>query len=215
MGAANASEAWMTQLGTRSGMGAFGLHNGSLFAPNAFMFAVDRASALARSRKFLRANYKLCKRGVRVLPAGVQSWPEQAPFRNNMPGQNDGTPGASFNYNPKVWGHVNERLPFHLFGRDFRELPIPECIWQGGNADMNCTQTGPSMPLHLLMNAMAHSSTLRKPSGIVRSHKHDVQRAVSAETISPPQSSTGSDQQPDRKEIARLARVREREGLMA
>ena len=45
-----------------------------------------------------------------------------------------------FDYNPLVYGHVNERLPYFLFSREFAERPIPSCIWQGDHATMNCTQ---------------------------------------------------------------------------
>ena len=54
----------------RSGHGSYLLHNGTMSSPLGFMFAVDRAAALQRSRRFLQAQYRICKVGVRVLPPG-------------------------------------------------------------------------------------------------------------------------------------------------
>ena len=33
--------------------------------------------------------------------------------------------GKPFCYNPLVWGHVNERLPMHLFSHEFVERQAP------------------------------------------------------------------------------------------
>ena len=67
------------------------LHNGTLSSPLGFMFAVDRAAALQRSRRFLQAQYRMCKVGVRVLPPGLDGAPDAA--RLSHPG---------FDYNPLV-----------------------------------------------------------------------------------------------------------------
>ena len=114
----------------RYGVGAWPLHNGTLSSPLGFMFAVDRAAALQRSRRFLQAQYRICKVGVRVLP----------------PGNTLGAPNAArlsppaFDYNPLVYGHVNERIPFFIFGHEFEERPVPDCLFEGHHANMNCTQ---------------------------------------------------------------------------
>ena len=94
------------------------------------MFAVDRAAALQRSRRFLEAQYRLCKVGARVLSPGLLGAPRAARL-----------PAPGFDYNPLVYGHVNERIPFFVFGHEFVERDeIPDCLWQGDHATMNCTQ---------------------------------------------------------------------------
>ena len=114
----------------RYGVGAWPLHNGTLSSPLGFMFAVDRASALQRSRRFLEAQYRMCKVGVRVLPPGMHGAARAARL-----------PAPAFDYNPLVYGHVNERIPFFVFGKEFVERPhIPPCLFEGDHADMNCTQ---------------------------------------------------------------------------
>ena len=113
----------------RSSVGAWPLHNGTLSSPLGFMFAVDRASALQRSRRFLEAQYRICKVGVRVMPPGTHRAP--VPARLPAPG---------FDYNPLVYGHVNERIPFFVFGHEFVERPMPDCLFEGDHASMNCTQ---------------------------------------------------------------------------
>lgn len=145
--AATGSEEWIAQVGRRALEGAYMHHNGTLYSPDCFMFAVDRASVRSRSRDFYFANYQLNLHGVRVIPEGA----------------NTASPGAvrhgnGFNFNPLVWGHVNERLPLFLFNREFRELPqLPRCLFattlypdglpgevaQGNwsHVMMNCTQT--------------------------------------------------------------------------
>ena len=143
--AANTSATWISNIGRRASEGAYFLHNGTLFSPIGFMFAVDRRSVHLRSLRFLEANYRLCKYGVRVLPEGWTSYPPQnlgnVPA---LPGQNVNGFGAKpFIFNPLIWGHVNERLPFHLFGHEFVERPMPECIFRGIHANMNCTQPAP------------------------------------------------------------------------
>ena len=148
--AASTSELWMANIGRRASEGAYFLHNGTLFSPIGFMFAVDRRSVHLRSPRFLEANYRMCKYGVRVLPEGWSSHPPQfkpgdAP---DLPGQNANGFGAKpFIYNPLIWGHVNERLPFHLFGHEFVERPVPECVMGGVHANMNCTQAAPPRSL--------------------------------------------------------------------
>ena len=130
----------MASVGRRSAEGAYFLHNGTLYSPIGFMFAVDRRSVHMRSLQFLEANYRMCKYGVRVLPEG---WVDHAPS-TQMPAQNaNGFGGKSFCYNPLIWGHVNERLPMHLFGHEFIERPAPACIIEGQpkrHVDMNCSQ---------------------------------------------------------------------------
>ncbi|KAL1526340.1 hypothetical protein AB1Y20_015054 [Prymnesium parvum] len=120
---------WMQHVvGRREEAGAYPLHNGSLKSPEGAMFAVDRATVLRRSRRFYEANYHMAKYGVRVLPPG-------------QTGQKRASSQAAFDYNPLVWGHVNERLAPWQFGRDFVEAPdIPSCIWCTDHAIMNCTQ---------------------------------------------------------------------------
>lgn len=114
---------------TRAGVGAWPLHGGTLNSPLGFMFAVDRASALQRSRRFLEAQYRMCKVGVRTLPPG-QSGASRASW----------LPAPAFDYNPLVYGHVNERIPFFVFGHDFEEREVPDCVFEGDHASMNCTQ---------------------------------------------------------------------------
>jgi hypothetical protein len=114
---------------SRAGVGAWPLHNGTLNSPLGFMFAVDRAAALQRSRRFLEAQYRMCKVGVRTLPAGMTG-AGRAAF----------LPQPGFDYNPLVYGHVNERIPFFVFGRDFEERETPGCVFDGDHASMNCTQ---------------------------------------------------------------------------
>lgn len=120
---------WMEHVaGKREEVGGYPLHNGTLKSPQGAMFAVDHATALMRSRTFYHANYRMAKYGVRVLDPGKSGAPRAA--RRDV----------AFDYNPLVWGHVNERLAAWQFGRDFVELPIPDCIWHGDHATMNCTQ---------------------------------------------------------------------------
>jgi hypothetical protein len=106
---------------SRAGVGAYPLHGGALVSPLGFMFAVDRA--------FLEAQYRMCKVGVRALPRGLHGAPAAAAL-----------PAPGFDYNPLVYGHVNERLPYFLFGHEYAELPMPECVWHGDHATMNCSQ---------------------------------------------------------------------------
>ena len=62
----------------------------------------ERLHLLAqRSKRFLQAQYRMCKVGVRVMPPGREGGAARAARLTN--------PG--FDYNPLVWGHVNERLP--------------------------------------------------------------------------------------------------------
>ena len=114
---------------SRSGDGAYPIHQGVLSSPLGFMFGVDRASALLRTRRFYEAQYRLCRVGLRAMPKGRLGAPAAAFLR---------APG--FDYNPLVYGHVNERLPYFLFIREFEERPVPDCIWTGDHATMNCTQ---------------------------------------------------------------------------
>jgi hypothetical protein len=79
----------------RYGVGAWPLHNGTLSSPLGFMFAVDRAAALQRSRRFLEAQYRICKVGVRVMAPGVHAAGQAA--RVPLPG---------FDYNPLVCAHA-------------------------------------------------------------------------------------------------------------
>lgn len=115
------------------------LHNGTLRFPISFLFQVDRVTALRRSTRFYRAQYLLCKRGVRVLPAsaGGRLRPHQ------------GTPGRenAFTFTPLAWGHVNERLPLFLFGRDFVERPFADCLLDETvrHFNMNCSSAAPLM----------------------------------------------------------------------
>ena len=118
-------------------MGAYPLHNGTLSSPLGFMFAVDRAAALQRSRRFLEAQYRMCKVGVRVLPPGWTG----APTASRLAAQ-------GFDYNPLVWGHVNERIPFFAFGHEFVERPVPDCLFEGNHATMNCTPPEASPAVH-------------------------------------------------------------------
>jgi len=119
----------------RSGVGAYMLHNGSLSSPLGFMFNVDRRSVLQRSKTWLLAQHRMCLVGVRALPPGVRGAPRAARL-----------PSPGFDYNPLVWGHVNERLPYFLFGHEYVERAVPPCIWQGDHASMNCSQSEP--PVH-------------------------------------------------------------------
>jgi len=114
----------------RSGVASYPLHNGSLVSPLGYMFNLDRRSALRRSREFLRAQYRMNLVGVRTLPADGRTGAPRAAYLP-MPG---------FDYNPLVWGHVNERLPYWQFGHEFDERPVPPCVWVGDHADMNCSQ---------------------------------------------------------------------------
>ena len=122
---------------SRQGVGAYPLHNGTLSSPLGFMFAVDRAAALQRSRRFLEAQYRMCKVGVRVLPPGWTG----APTASRLAAQ-------GFDYNPLVWGHVNERIPFFAFGHEFVERPVPDCLFEGNHATMNCTPPEASPAVH-------------------------------------------------------------------
>ena len=122
---------------SRQGVGAYPLHNGTLSSPLGFMFAVDRAAALQRSRRFLEAQYRMCKVGVRVLPPGWTG----APTASRLAAQ-------GFDYNPLVWGHVNERIPFFAFGHEFVERPVPDCLFEGDHATMNCTPPEASPAAH-------------------------------------------------------------------
>jgi hypothetical protein len=81
----------------------------------------------------------LCKRGVRVLPAsaGGHLRPhERTPGRDN-----------AFTFNPLAWGHVNERLPLFLFGREYVERPFADCLLDETvrHFDMNCSSAAPLM----------------------------------------------------------------------
>jgi len=115
---------------SRSGMGAYPLHGGALSSPRGFMFAIDRAAAIGRrSKRFLAAQYRLCRYGLRVLPRGLHEAP---------PNHTKLRPPA-FSFPPLTWGHANERLPFFLFGAEFRERHVPECVFEGDYLSMNCT----------------------------------------------------------------------------
>ena len=118
----------------RAGVGAWPLHNGTLSSCLGFMFAVDRAAALQRSRRWLEGQYRMCKVGVRVLSPGMAGAERAARL-----------PSPGFDYNPLVYGHVNERIPFFAFGHEFDERPLPDCLWHGDHASMNCTQPEASM----------------------------------------------------------------------
>lgn len=109
------------------------LHNGTLRFPMSFMFSVDRRAALGRSARFYRAQYLLCKRGVRVLPGHSNG--HAAPWTRMNPAE------RAINYNPLVWGHVNERLPIFLFGRDLVERHFEECLLDESvqHFEMNCS----------------------------------------------------------------------------
>lgn len=123
-------ESWGKTVCSRAGHGAWPLHQGMMNSPIGFMFAVDRASALQRSRRFLEAQYRICKVGVRIMPPYLTSAPPVV--RLSMPG---------FDYNPLVYGHVNERIPFFVFGHEFVERePMPACLWEGDHGSMNCSQ---------------------------------------------------------------------------
>ena len=58
------------------------------------------------------------------------------------PGNTLGAPNAArlsppaFDYNPLVYGHVNERIPFFIFGHEFEERPVPDCLFEGHHANM-------------------------------------------------------------------------------
>jgi hypothetical protein len=135
--AAMAAERWAqsaecihgSHLCTRAGQGSYPLHRGMLSSPLGFMFGIDRESALSRSRDFLEAQYRLCKVGLRTMPYGWSGAPRAAWL-----------PSPGMDYNPLVYGHVNERLPYFLFGHEFVERPVPDCIWVGDHATMNCSQ---------------------------------------------------------------------------
>lgn len=113
---------------SRAGIGAYPLHNGTWSYPIGFMFALPRASAMTRSREWLVAQYRMTKKGVRVLSPGMTEAPRAS--RLNAPG---------FDYAPLPWAHVNERLPFVAFGRDFVERPVPPCVLEGDHATQNCS----------------------------------------------------------------------------
>ena len=120
----------------RSGIGAYPFHMGALKFPLGYMFHVDRETALRRSQPWLRAQYQMCKSGVRVLGDGVKALPI---------GQR--SYGSGFSYYPMTWGHVNERLAFWQFGRDFEERPVPLCVIEGGGElSMNCSQPTITLP---------------------------------------------------------------------
>lgn len=85
---------------SRAGHAAYPLHNGSLYFPAGFMFAIDRAAALRRSRAFLEAQYRLCRVGVRALPPGTRG-----------AGRAIRVPPGGFDFNPLIWGHVNDGAP--------------------------------------------------------------------------------------------------------
>jgi hypothetical protein len=114
---------------SRAGVGAWPLHRGVLSSPLGFMFGVDRQSALQRSKHFLAVQYRLCKVGVRVLPNGMSG-----------AGRAAWLPRPGFDYNPLVYGHVNERVPYWLFSHEFVERELPGCLLEGDHASMNCTQ---------------------------------------------------------------------------
>ena len=71
----------------------------------------------------------MCKVGVRTLPFGWNG-AARAAF----------LPSPGFDFNPLVWGHVNERLAFFQFSREYEERPVPDCLWHGDHATMNCSQ---------------------------------------------------------------------------
>ena len=80
----------------------------------------------------------MCKVGVRVLPPGWTG----APTASRLAAQ-------GFDYNPLVWGHVNERIPFFAFGHEFLERPVPDCLFEGNHATMNCTPPEASPAEHV------------------------------------------------------------------
>ena len=71
----------------------------------------------------MQANYRLNKYGMRLLPPGWRGAPRAS-----------GLNRLGFDYNPKVLGHVNERVAFHQFGRQFVERKPPACIWEVSGA---------------------------------------------------------------------------------
>ena len=113
---------------SRSGLASYMLHNGTWNFPLGFMFVVDRASALQRSREWIAAQYRMCRLGVRALPPGMHHAARAAVLRK---------PG--FDYAPLPWAHVNERLPYALFGHEYVERPVPRCVLVGDHADQNCS----------------------------------------------------------------------------
>ena len=77
---------------SRQGVGAYPLHNGTLSSPLGFMFAVDRAAALQRSRRFLEAQYRMCKVGrAAVGLRGAQARARLPPLRPPQLGRADGS----------------------------------------------------------------------------------------------------------------------------
>ena len=132
--AAAAANAWEARADcshggcSRAGWGAYLLNNGTWSSPRGFTFAVDRASALQRSRHWLQAQYRMNKRGVRVMPPSLHD----APRARWLP-----KPG--FDFAPLPWAHVNERLPFALFSASFVERPVPPCVLTGDHATQNCS----------------------------------------------------------------------------
>lgn len=90
----------------------------------------------------------MCKVGVRVLPPGMRGAPTAARL-----------PSPGFDYNPLVYGHVNERIPFFIFGHEFVEREeIPECLFAGNHATMNCTQPEVASDAHEQYNKHGHGS---------------------------------------------------------
>lgn len=156
---------------TRAGVGAYPLHSGTLLSPLGFMFAVDRASTMLRSRRFYEAQYRMCKVGVRSLPKGMRG-----------AGPAIHVPRPGFDYNPLVWGHVNERLPYFLFGHEYEERPVPDCIWHGNHATMNCSQplTPRQEGIHLPPHHHVDSATPH------RNHTFNVDRSIRAATAAAP-----------------------------
>jgi hypothetical protein len=149
--AAFTSDSWASQAAcskggcSRAGFGAYLLNNGTWSSPIGFMFAVDRAAALQRSKEWLRAQYRMNKHGVRVLPPGMGSAPRAA--RLTLPG---------FDFAPLPWAHVNERLPFVLFGHDFVEQPVPKCVLVGDHADQNCSYNNVQSREHRSKSSSGH-----------------------------------------------------------
>ena len=132
--AAATAEQWATHAEcsrgecSRAGLGAYLLNNGTWLSPLGFMFAVDKAAATQRSQAWLRAQYRMNKFGVRSLSPGMHHARRAARL-----------PAPGFDYAPLPWAHVNERLPYVLFGYEFKERPVPPCVLVGDHADQNCS----------------------------------------------------------------------------
>lgn len=140
---------------SRAGFGAYLLNNGTWASPIGFMFGVDRASALQRSKPWLAAQYRMNKKGVRVLPPGM-SGASRASW----------LPSPGFDFAPLPWAHVNERLPFVLFGAEFVERQVPPCVLVGNHATQNCSyNNAPGLPVDTGSKGLKH----HEKSGIVES----------------------------------------------